>query len=127
MEPLGAVLAFCIPLTTGPVPEPTAVVDAYNEAYNRHDLNGMAKVMAADAVVSGRSLEEDATGADIVQSVGENVFTNYPNVRIRVHDRIFAGETVAQTQSYPGSPLEGTRLTTYRVSGGCITGMYLGH
>ena len=121
MEPLGAVLAFCLPMSDPPSAE--AVVDAYIAAYNAHDARGMARVMSAKAVVlSGDG--EPLTGKAVVTAIDQNIFGKGSEVRFQVVSRVAAGDMVAQVERYPASDLQEDTLSAYRVAKGCIVEMH---
>ena len=92
MEPLGT-LAFCIPLTMGPIPPATAVVDAYVEAFNARDMETMRELVSEDARFNTPDGVE--TGAEALARYEEEVFERFPKLRLRMeksmHGRLDRG------------------------------------
>lgn len=120
MEPLAAALAFCIPIS-GDAPPAKAVVEAFVEAYNRHDAERVAQLFTAEAVINGGG--EESSAEIVVGRYQSIVFPNYPTVNIRVVDQLVTGDMVAQTELLTGVGEEVTGLSAYRVTGGCIVSM----
>jgi len=120
MEPLGAALAFCVPMADGGA-VPTQVVEAYIEAYNRHDAAGIAKVFTADAEIIASGF--DSTAEVVVARYRDNVFPRFPKVRLRIVEQVAAKDMVAQTETVTGIGESETGLSAYRVEGGCIVSM----
>jgi|EndMetStandDraft_4_1072995.scaffolds.fasta_scaffold1024584_1 hypothetical protein len=120
MEPLGA-LVFCIPLTTGQIPPAPAVVDAFVEAYNAHDIDTLRQFITEDAEMGAPG--ELVTGAQVLAGYDETVFRKFPSIAIRVEQRVQAGDMVAQTETITGMGEAAVGLTVYRVDRGCIVSM----
>lgn len=120
MEPLGA-LAFCIPLTTGQIPPAPAVVDAFVEAYNAHDIDTLRQLVTEDAEMGAPGAL--VSGAQVLAGYDETVFQKFPGIAIRVEQRIEAGDMVAQTETITGMGETTVGLTVYRVDRGCIVSM----
>ncbi|MDX2104485.1 MAG: nuclear transport factor 2 family protein [Alphaproteobacteria bacterium] len=123
MEDLVAALAMCVPITSGPIPSAVAVVDAFTEAYNEHDVAKLRELLTADAFIDG-PFDEDATGAILVDRYEGGLFKQLPDVRLRVQQRLATSDFVAQIEewSFDGK-VQGTGLSTYRVDSGCIVSM----
>lgn len=121
MEPLGAVLAFCIPMSEG-APAPRDVVAAYIAANNRQDIAAVARVIAADAQF-GNPGEVDS-GEVVVGRYRDIVYKDFPKAHTEPLDQLAYGDLVAQTERVTGiGPESETGMTVYRVVRGCIVGM----
>lgn len=120
MEPLGAVLAFCLPMSDD-APPAKAVVEAFIEAYNRHDAGQVAKLFTADAVINGGN--QETTAEIVVERYQSIVFPKYPTVNIKIIDQLVTSDMVAQTEFLTGIGDDVTGLSAYRVTDGCIVSM----
>ena len=111
---------FCVP--TAGAPGAVAVVDAYLQAYNRHDLKGIRRVIAADTKMGNPG--HPLTGAEVVGRYETIVFKRFPKVKVEWLNRLSAGDLVAQTERVTGiSAKAETGLSVYRVRRGCIVEM----
>jgi hypothetical protein len=116
---LAAAAVFCTPMTGGTPPAPEAVVDRFLDAYNRHDIGAVRKLVSADASfgMPGKAM----TGEGTTKAYEEVVFVRWPTVNWRTKRRMIHGDLVAQIDvlsGLSGKPTEG--LSVFRVDGGCI-------
>lgn len=122
MEPLAAAVMMCTPMTSGPIPEPVAVVEAFIDAYNRHDADDVRELVTEDAVIGAPG--NMTVGRDMADSYEKNVFTAYPTIHIKVLKRLVVNDLVAQTELISDWPYaDMTGLSVYRVDRGCIVSM----
>lgn len=77
-----------------PTGEILTVIEAFNEAFNRHDVEAMMKLMTDDCVFENTAPAPDGTryeGQAAVRAFWENFFRNSPHARIEFEE-IFATE-----------------------------------
>lgn len=91
-------------MTDGPplgvTPEPVtrntrAVVERFNEAFNRHDVDAIMQCMTADCVFENTRPAPDGTrlvGQAAVRSFWEEFFARSPQARFDTEDLIVAGD-----------------------------------
>ena len=89
---------------------PRALIDAYNDAWNRQDLDAVASMHADDIVFANHTAGEQAEGADAVREHIAGIFERWPSLRFRgrrlyVADDFAVSEWTA-TATRPG----GTRI-----------------
>jgi uncharacterized protein YceH (UPF0502 family) len=93
-------------------PPPTLedVIDAYNEAWNRHDLDAIVALHAPGMVFENWNAGERAEG-DAVRAHIEGIFANWPDLRFTGRS-LYAGEdfVVQEWTAYATHP-SGTELT----------------
>ena len=93
-------------------PPPTLedVIDAYNEAWNRHDLDGIVALHAPGMVFENWNAGERAEG-DAVRAHIAQIFANWPDLRFTGRS-LYVGETfvVQEWTAYATHP-SGTELT----------------
>ncbi|MDO9222967.1 MAG: nuclear transport factor 2 family protein [Caulobacter sp.] len=123
MEDLVVALAMCVPITSGPIPSPVAVVEAFTEAYNAHDVAKLRELVAADARMGPMTDKEPNDGRAVLSRYETVLFKRFPKVNTRVVERISASDMVAQTESITGVDGEMLVLSAYRVDRGCIVEM----
>jgi len=93
-------------------PPPTLedVIDAYNEAWNRHDLDGIVALHAPGMVFENWNAGERAEGDAVRAHIGE-IFANWPDLRFTGRS-LYVGEdfVVQEWTAYATHP-SGTELT----------------
>ena len=119
IELLLAAEGFCVP--TEQSIEATAVVAAYVEAYNAHDLERVRGLFTVDARVGNGRVT--MSGAQLLANYETIVFARFPDVHIDLVDQLAIRDLVAQTETVTGIGAPETGLSAYRVEGGCIVEM----
>jgi len=82
--------------------EATAIVEAFGEAWNSHDLEAALAMTTEDCVFESTGPAPDGerhVGREAVRAAWEPVFDD-PNSHFDVEDRIVAGGTVVQRWRY---------------------------
>lgn len=72
-----------------------AVVERFNEAFNRHDVDGIMQCMTADCVFENTRPAPDGTqivGQDAVRRFWEEFFARSPQARFDTEDLFAAGD-----------------------------------
>lgn len=80
-----------------------AVVRAFNEAFNRHDVDGIMEMMTADCVFENTRPAPDGTrveGAAAVRAVWERLFASSPQAHFEVSDMFAAGDRAVVLWTY---------------------------
>ena len=112
--------AFCVP---GEAPAaPAVVVDRFVEAHNARDMDGIKRVVAADAQIGIYPGSSMRPGLEVVPSYERNTFPAMPGLETTVLQRVMDADVVVQFERLTwggGRSAEG--MTIYRVQGGCIT------
>jgi uncharacterized protein len=86
------------------------VIDAYNEAWNKHDLEGIVSLHAPDMVFENWNAGERAEGDQVRAHIGE-IFENWPDLRFTGRS-LYVGEdfVVQEWTAYATHP-NGTELS----------------
>jgi uncharacterized protein len=86
------------------------VIDAYNEAWNKHDLDGIVSLHAPDMVFENWNAGERAEGDQVRAHIGE-IFENWPDLRFTGRS-LYVGEdfVVQEWTAYATHP-NGTELS----------------
>ena len=123
MEPLAAAVMMCVPMTSGPIPNPVAVVDAYIEAYSRRDTKALRELVTSDARIENWT--GVGTGREIVAQAQPIQFRQFPRLAISVGERMVAGNLVTQIETMRNPPMNDgdTLKMEYRVERGCVVSM----
>ena len=83
-------------VTLDPVTHNTrAVVERFNEAFNRHDVDAIMQCMTADCVFENTRPAPDGTrlvGQAVVRSFWEELFARSPHARFDTEDLFAAGD-----------------------------------
>jgi steroid delta-isomerase-like uncharacterized protein len=58
-----------------------AVIDAYNEAWNRHDVDAILEMHTDDSVFENHTSGGKAVGRDAIRDVVASVFRTFPDIR----------------------------------------------
>ena len=80
-----------------------AVVRRFNEAFNRHDVDGIMEMMTADCVFENTRPAPDGTrveGAAAVRAVWERLFASSPQAHFEVSDMFAAGDRAVVLWTY---------------------------
>ncbi len=93
-------------------PEPTLedVIDAYNEAWNRHDLDGIVALHAPEMVFENWNAGERAEGAAVREHIAQ-IFANWPDIRFTGRSLYVGGDFVVQEWTAHATHPSGTELT----------------
>lgn len=87
-------LAFAMdPLTTSD--STRAVVDKFNDAFNRHDVDGVMKLMTEDCIFENTNPPPDGArleGASAVRAYWQKFFTNNPDAKFETEEMIVSGD-----------------------------------
>jgi uncharacterized protein len=86
------------------------VIDAYNEAWNRHDLDGIVALHGPGMVFQNYNAGERAEGNDVRVHIG-GIFENWPDIRF-VGRTLYVGDNfVVQEWTAHATHPSGTELT----------------
>jgi uncharacterized protein len=93
-------------------PEPSLadVIDAYNEAWNRHDLDGIVALHAPGMVFENWNAGERAEGDAVRAHIGE-IFRNWPDLRFTGRSLYVGDDFVVQEWTAYATHPSGTELT----------------
>lgn len=87
-------LAFAMdPLTSSD--STRAVVDKFNDAFNRHDVDGVMKLMTEDCIFENTNPPPDGArleGASAVRAYWQKFFTNNPDAKFETEEMIVSGD-----------------------------------
>jgi ketosteroid isomerase-like protein len=86
------------------------VIDAYNEAWNRHDLDGIVALHAPGMVFENHSAGERAEGEAVRRHIGE-IFANWPDLRFTGRSLYVGGDFVVQEWTAYATHPSGKELT----------------
>ena len=78
-----------------PATDPLAVARRFNDAFNRHDVDGIMALMTDDCVFENTRPAPDGTryeGQDAVRALWQQFFTNSPQARFEFSDMFAAGD-----------------------------------
>jgi uncharacterized protein YceH (UPF0502 family) len=93
-----------------PPPGLEDVIDAYNEAWNRHDLDGIVALHAPGMVFENHSAGERAEGDAVRRHIGE-IFANWPDLRFTGRSLYVGGDFVVQEWTAYATHPSGKELT----------------
>jgi uncharacterized protein len=93
-------------------PEPTLedVIDAYNEAWNRHDLDGIVALHAPGMVFENHNAGERAEGDAVRRHIG-SIFENWPDLRFTGRSLYVGDDFVVQEWTAHATHPSGKELT----------------
>jgi uncharacterized protein YceH (UPF0502 family) len=93
-------------------PEPSLedVIDAYNEAWNRHDLDGIIALHAPGMVFQNWNAGEHAEGDDVRRHIGA-IFENWPDLRFTGRSLHVGDDFAVQEWTAHATHPSGTELT----------------
>jgi hypothetical protein len=74
-----------------------ALIDSYNEAWNRQDLDGLCAFHADDIVFENHTAAERVEGAEAVRAHIGGIFERWPSLRFRAR-RFYAAEGFAVSE-----------------------------
>ena len=100
------------------------LIDAYNEAWNRQDLDAVASMHDDDIVFHNWTAGDRVEGADAVRAHIGGIFERYPTLRftgrsMRVGDDFVVSEWTAQTTG-DGETLEWDGIDVFPIANGKI-------
>ncbi|HEV7887924.1 MAG TPA: nuclear transport factor 2 family protein [Acidimicrobiales bacterium] len=85
------------------VDSPVAAVDAFNEAFNRHDVDAVMALMTDDVVFESTGPGPDGErheGQAAVRAAWESLFASSPTARFEAEEVIEAGDRVVVRWRY---------------------------
>jgi ketosteroid isomerase-like protein len=93
-------------------PEPTLedVIDAYNEAWNRHDLDGIVALHAPGMVFENWNAGERAEGDAVREHIAQ-IFANWPDIRFTGRSLYVGADFIVQEWTAHATHPSGTELT----------------
>ena len=86
------------------------VIDAYNEAWNRHDLDGIVALHAPDMVFENWNAGERAEGNAVRAHIGQ-IFENWPDLRFTGRSLYLGDDFVVQEWTAYATHPNGTELS----------------
>ena len=86
------------------------VIDAYNEAWNKHDLDGIVSLHAPDMVFENWNAGERAEGGQVRAHIGE-IFENWPDLRFTGRSLYVGDDFVVQEWTAYATHPNGTELS----------------
>jgi uncharacterized protein (TIGR02246 family) len=86
-----------------------ALIDAYNDAWNRQDLDAIAAMHADDIVFHNWTAGERVEGADAVRAHIGRIFENWPSLRFTGRS-VRAGDDFAVSEWTASAEKDGRRL-----------------
>jgi steroid delta-isomerase-like uncharacterized protein len=100
------------------------LIDAYNEAWNRQDLDAVASMHADDIVFHNWTAGERVDGADAVRAHIGRIFENWPTLRftgrsLRAGDDFVVSEWTARATK-DGETLEWDGVDVFPIANGKI-------
>lgn len=108
-----------------PVSQATlATIERFNEAFNRHDVEAIMRLMSLDCVFEGTSPAPDGSrveGQHAVRQVWEELFRNSPDARFDTEEIVAIGErcVVRWLYAFAGGHVRGADIM--RVRDGKVT------
>ena len=84
-------------------PDTMSIVHRFNDAFNRHDVDGIMAMMTADCVFENTRPAPDGTrveGAAAVRAVWERLFAVSPHARFEFTDMFAAGDRAVVLWTY---------------------------
>lgn len=115
--------SFAPPLmATAAVPRPGGVVDAQLDAYNRHDVEGLVRAYAPDAVFYDFPDRVRLSGVEQIRRAYSKEFTQSSASQAAVSSRILQGDFVIDHETVSGFPGRevASRVVIYEVRDGKI-------
>jgi len=102
-----------------------ALIDEYNDAWNRQDLDGLCRFHADDVVFANHTAGESAEGADAVRAHIGGIFERWPSLRFRgrrmyVADDFVVGEWTATAVRPDGVTIEWDGVDVFPLHDGKI-------
>ena len=86
------------------------VIDAYNEAWNRHDLDGIVSLHAPDMVFENWNADERAEGNAVRAHIGQ-IFENWPDLRFTGRSLYIGDDFAVQEWTAYATHPSGTELS----------------
>jgi len=86
------------------------VIDAYNEAWNRHDLDAIVALHAPGMIFQNYNAGERAEGDDVRAHIGA-IFENWPDIRFTGRTLYVGDDFVVQEWTAHATHANGTELT----------------
>jgi len=105
-----------------------AIIDRFNEAFNRHDVEGVMNLMTADCIFENTNPPPDGArlaGAAEVRAYWQKFFTANPDAHFEVEDMIVAGDRCVVRWIYhktkEGKPWHLRGVDVFRVRDGKVS------
>jgi ketosteroid isomerase-like protein len=103
--------------------DPEQLIDAYDEAWNAHDVETICSMHTHDIVFENHSAGERAEG-DAVAAHIEEIFRNWPDLRFRGRRRYVGSDFVVSewtaSATRDGKPIEWDGIDVFPLEGGKI-------
>jgi ketosteroid isomerase-like protein len=104
--------------------ELTDMIESYNDAWNRQDLDSIHALHAPDVVFHNHTAGEKVEGADAVREHIANIFRNWPGMwfstrRLYVREDLVVNEWTAHAER-DGRRLEWDGIDVFPIEGGLI-------
>ena len=101
------------------------LIDAYNDAWNRQDIDAVASMHADDVVFENHTAGERAEGAEAVRDHIAGIFERWPSLRFRgrslyVADDFAVGEWTASATKPDGTRIEWDGVDVFPIRDGKI-------
>ena len=95
-----------------------ALIDAYNDAWNAQDLDGLCRFHADEIVFENHTAGERAEGADAVRAHIGGIFEHWPSLRFRgrrlyVADNFAVSEWTASAERPDGTRIKDVYSTSH--------------
>ncbi len=105
-----------------------AVIERFNEAFNRHDVEGVMNLMTHDCIFENTNPPPDGArlvGAGEVRAYWQKIFASNPDARFEVEDIIVAGDRCVVRWIYhktkEGKPWHLRGVDVFRVRDGKVS------
>ncbi|KAF0187257.1 MAG: hypothetical protein FD124_3322 [Alphaproteobacteria bacterium] len=101
---------------------PQVIVQKLTAAFNKHDLDAVSVLIAANCVVAAHGGETEQVGAPAICAQYHAAFEERPRLRIGVMGRMVQGNIVVQHESLSrGLGVGERRIAVYTVNGEKVT------
>lgn len=72
------------------------VIDAYNDAWNRHDADAILQMHTEDSVFENHSSGGQAVGRDAIREIISGVFATFPDIRFELRRLYLRDDLIVQ-------------------------------
>jgi steroid delta-isomerase-like uncharacterized protein len=87
-----------------------AIIDRYNDAWNRQDIDAIAAIHADDVVFENHTVGERAEGAEAVRDHIAEIFEQWPSLRFRGRRLYVADEFAVSEWTATATKPDGTQI-----------------
>ncbi len=87
-----------------------AIIDRYNDAWNRQDIDAIAAIHADDVVFENHTAGEKAEGAEAVRDHIAGIFERWPSLRFRGRRLYVADEFAVSEWTATATKPDGTQI-----------------